>query len=214
LAVACALAICACGPVAASAHNWIIEGSTLGNGSSAAASLALKTGTTLTLKSKLLGQEFVLTSTTLSSSEALITQSGTAAKGSVTLSLSGLTVDKPAGCTVTSPITTKKLTFEAFTHTGSTHAFDRFFPHAGTVIGTIKVGSCAVAGSYNLTGDIYGETGVWGTANVSQTLVFSPAINATLGGNITIGVSTAELTAEATDALTGSNAGKAWGVEE
>jgi hypothetical protein len=163
------------------------------------------------------------------SDEGTIFQEGNVAKDSGILTFSGLTVDEPAGCAVESPIKTKPLTTELVTHkffdmyeiggikfkveTTSARAYDKFFPEEGEVFATIKVTGCAVAGSYNLKGVVYGEAEEWGVERVSQQLNFSPGVNATLGGSLTLGSNAAELTASATTHLVGAFGGFRFGAE-
>jgi hypothetical protein len=215
MAIVASLAIAAFAAASASASHWKVEGAKLAEGTAngKGVSAALKAGTTATLKGKLLGQEFVLTATTLSSSEGRIYQEGTESKDEGFLEFSGLTVDKPAGCGIESPIKTKALKSLLVDHSTSTHAYDKFFPAEGEVFATIKVTGCAVAGSYNVKGTTFGEGNVWGEEFVEQSLNFSPAINTTLGGALTLGTSAAELTLEGVNTLNGAEAGKKFGAE-
>jgi hypothetical protein len=208
LAVMAALAISALASVtAASASTWTVEGGTVPQEVSA----TLKEGTTAKLEGTLLGQEFILTASALSSmawegeaGDAVIYQEGAVAKAKGRLSFSGLTVHKPATCTVTSPIVTKNLTAEVVDHTGSGNGFVKFTPEtgAGTTFANIVVKGCPVAGTYPVKGTVYGEGNAWGTMATSQPLNFSPAINTTLGGSLTLGVNAAKLTAEGVNHLT------------
>jgi hypothetical protein len=209
LAVMAALAISAFASASASAATWTVEGAKLEEGTAkgVSASAKLKTGTTAVLEGELLGQEFVLTSTTLSSSSGTIFQEGTKAKDSGVLEFSGLSVDKPSPtCAVESPIKTKSLTSELVDHSGSTKAYDKFFPEEGEVFATIKVSGCAVAGSYNVKGVVYGEAEAWGVSLASQPLKFNPTINATLGGSLTLGTKAAKLSAEGVNTLASGKA--------
>jgi hypothetical protein len=229
LAIMATLAVSAFVAATASAHQWTIGGQTLsvlkgtGTANGVGVTAELEGGTTAKLKGTLLGKTFVLTSTTVDSDEGTIFQEGNVAKDSGILTFSGLTVDEPAGCAVESPIKTKPLTTELVTHkfkdengteTTSLKAYDKFFPEEGEVFATIKVTGCAVAGSYNVKGVVYGEAEEWGVEKVNQPLNFSPAINATLGGSLTLGSNAAELTASGTNHLIGALAGSAFGAEK
>jgi hypothetical protein len=216
VAVMASLAISAFAAASASASHWTVGGSgaTLTEATNVEASL--KPETSAKLVGTLLGQTFELTATTLSSSgwegtgSATIYQEGLLSKAKGRLSFSGLTVDKPSGCTVTSPIVTKNLTAELIDHTGNEHAFVKFFPEEGATFATIVVKGCAVAGSYPVKGTVYGEGNVWGTETAEQPLNFSPAINETLGGALTLGVNPATLTAEGINKL---SSGAKFGAE-
>jgi hypothetical protein len=216
LAVMAALAISALASVTASASTWTVEGGSVPQ----AVKATLKAGSTAKLEGTLLGQDFVLTATTLSSmapegeeGDATIYQEGAKAKAKGRLSFSGLTVDKPAGCTVTSPIVTKNLTGEVVKHTGSGNGFVKFTPTtgAGTTFANITVKGCAVAGTYPVKGTVYGEGNAWGTMAAEQPLNFTPAINTTLGGGLTLGTNAAKLTAEGVNHLV---SGKKFGADE
>jgi hypothetical protein len=169
--------------------------------------MEMKEGTTATLKLTLFGQPLDLTASTLASAgwggvgSATIKQEGTKASATVTLGFSGLKVDRPAGCTVAEPLVTRDLTAEVVEHPTSEHAYVKFFPEEGETFATIVVKNCAVAGSYPVKGTVYGEGDVWGTESVNQPLNFSPAINETLKGALTLGVKPAKLTAEGTNHL-------------
>jgi hypothetical protein len=204
LTVVAALAITAFASASASAAGtWKVEGTALteGTANGVGVNAALETGSTATLKGKLLGQEFVLTSTVLSSSGGLIYQEG-GAKDEGVLEFSGLTVDKPSPtCAVESPIKTKQLKSELVDN-GSANAYDKFFPAEGEVFATLKISGCAVAGSYNVKGTVYGKGNTWSTEVASQPLTFTPAINTELGGALTLGTSPAELTMNGVNTLT------------
>ena len=206
LAVMAALAISAFASASASAATWTVEGAKLSgegtaNGVAANASL---TGTG-ELKGEVLGTKITLTATTLTSSSGTIFQEGTKAKDSGFLEFSGLSVDG-AACKVKEPVKTKSLTSELVDHSGSTHAFDKFFPEEGETFATVtlEVASglpCPIAGSYNVKGTVYGEGNVWGTPGATQTLLFNPTINSTLGGSLTLGTKPAELFVDADNTL-------------
>jgi hypothetical protein len=218
LAVMAALAISAFASATASAHQWTIEGETLskikGEGTANGTGVTASAMTPFTLTGTVLGKKFVLTSTTLVADEAIIFQEGNVAKDEETLTFSGLTVDEPAGCSVESPITTKRVTSTVITHTGNNHVFTTFKPEEGEVFATIKVSGCAIAGSYNVKGEVGAEGDEWGVETVDQPLKFSNAIQTTLGLSLLLGTSAAELTGEATVTLTGGFAGKKFGVEK
>jgi hypothetical protein len=227
LAVMIALVVSAFAVLAAPAATWKVEGSSLGNGGSRNVTAQLKTGTTATLTGALLGQHFELTATTLTSAgwggvgSATIEQSGASAKARGRLSFSGLTVDKPAGCTVTEPIVFKDLTTEVVEYGSFENAYVKFFPEEGETLATIVVKGCAVAGSYPLKGTFYGEGSKWGQELTSQPLSFSPAINVMLSGSLTLGSNPAIFTAHGENHLASgqkfgahkAESGPTWKVE-
>jgi len=211
LAVTAALVISAVAAAAASAHTWTISGSNLASGSSETVAAELAAGSTATLTGTLLGQEFVLNSTKLTSEEGKITQ-GSNAEDSGKLVFSELTVVKPAGCHVTSPIRTKALKTELVSRTGDEQAYDKFTPASGETFATIEVFGCAVEGLYNVKGVAYGKGNAWGTEAVNQPLEFTPAINELFGAGLTLGTNPATLTANGTNHLTGPHAGQVFGA--
>jgi hypothetical protein len=205
LAMAIALVTSAFAAASASATTWSVSGSPLAEGKANGKTVnaSLKAGTTATLKGKLLGQEFVLHATTLSSENGLIYQEGSAAKDSGVLVFSGLSVEKPSpACEVASPIKTKPLASELTMDVGGSEtAYDKFVPAEGLVFATITVKGCAVAGSYNVKGEVFGEGNEYGVEETPQPLNFSPAINASQGGSLTLGSNAAELTLEGENTL-------------
>jgi hypothetical protein len=208
------LAIGAFAATSASAATWTVEGSKLsgeGTANGLAMSSKLKAGTTATMKGVLLGQEFVLTSTTLSSSGGTIFQEGSKAKTSGVLEFSGLTVDKPAGCSVESPIKTKALTGELVG--GHEKKGKKTTPEEGEVFATIKVSGCAVAGSYNVKGVVYAEDGFWGALLAGILWIIGTKVTHTFApeSKLTLGTSPVELTAEIEDTLA---SGKKYGADE
>jgi hypothetical protein len=211
LAIVVALTIGAFASASASAATWTVEGSKLSEGTANGlpTSTKLKAGTTATLKSTLLGQEFVLTASSLSISSGTIFQEGSKAKGSGVLELSGLSIDKPAGCSVESPIKTKALTSELVDVAGNENRFQKIFPEEGEVLATIKVSGCALAGSYNLKGVIYALDSPWGILLALMLWAINTHINHTAAGSgVTLGASPAELSAEFE---TGLSSGKKFG---
>jgi hypothetical protein len=217
LAVMAALAISALAVSSAPAATWKVNGASLANGQSREMTAQLKAGTAAALTGTLLGQHFQLTATGLSSAgwggagSATIEQVGTKAKARGRLSFSGLTVDKPAGCTVAEPIVFEDLTTEVVEHGSYENAYVKFFPEEGETLATITVKGCAVAGSYPLKGTFYGEGNIWGEEFASQPLSFSPGINVTLGGSLTLGSEPAIFTAEGENHLA---SGQKFGVRK
>ena len=193
-ALTASLALLAVAGTSAQAATWTVEGSKISEKISLES--GLKKETTAKLVGKVLGSEIVITAQKMAGSEGVIIQSGSVAKTSGIIEFSELSVDTPAGCKVESPIKTKTLTSEAVDHSGNVHAFGKAFPEEGEVFATIKISGCAIAGSYNVKGTVYGEAEEWGTALATQPIKTTPAINETLGGSLTLGTSAATMTAE------------------
>jgi hypothetical protein len=199
--------------VAGSAQaNWEIEGKAFTEGQKE--KVSVEATETFTLKSKILGSEFVLTASKLSCKEGvecLIDQKGAVDHSSGVLSFSGLTVDKPAGCVVAGPINTLPLTDELIMDpSGGTATFDKFFPESGTTFVEIEVTGCAAAGKYPVTGTVTGLSNNTGVGAVSQPLTFSAANQTTGGGALKLGKEAAELSGKAVNKLAGANVGKVW----
>jgi hypothetical protein len=199
------LAIAAFASASASAATWTVEGKALteGTANGVAVNAALQKETVAVLEGEVLGQPFLLTSKKLTSTGGLIYQAAPGvAKDEGVLEYTELTVDKPSGCKVKNGVVkTKQLTSELVAHEGTNHAFDKFFPEEGEVFATITLEGCAVAGSYNVKGVVYGEGNEWGVSKVEQPLALSPAINSTLGGSLTLGVKPATLTMSGVNTL-------------
>ena len=212
LAVMAALVISAFASASASAATWTVEGAKLGEGTAngVPAHASLKSGASAMMRVTLLGKKFAITAATFSSLGGTIFQEGTRAKASGVLEFSGLTVHEPAGCTVEAPIKTKALTGELVDHSGSSLAYAKFVPEEGEVFTTLKISGCAIAGSYNLKGVVYGQGEEWGKELKFQPLKFSPTINSTLGGSFTAGSNSAELFMESENTLA---SGKSFSVD-
>jgi hypothetical protein len=204
LAAVGALTITAFVSASASAATWTVEGAKLSEGTSNGVSFnaGLKTGTVAALAGTLLGQEVLLTAHHVTCTNCTFFIVGLAADWEGVLDFSNFTVDKPAGCKVKEPISTKALKGELVDHSGSERMYEKVLPAEGEVFATITVEGCAVAGSYNVKGVVYGEGEKWGTSLAAQPLKFTPAINTTLGGSLTLGTSVATLSAEGVNTLT------------
>ena len=201
---------------AAQASTWTVEGK--GIGEEVALESGLKKETTASLTGKVLGQEVVITAKRMAGSGGVIIQSGSIAKTSGIIEFSEVSVDKPSGCVLSSPVVTKTLTSEAVDHSGNEHAFGKTFPEEGEVFATIKITGCAIAGSYNVktpidevepkkfvpTG-VFGEAEKWGTELSSQPIKTTPAVNETMNGSLTLGTSPAQMTAETVGNLASGN---------
>jgi hypothetical protein len=208
-----AIAVASAQATITEAGHWKVAGTKLAEGTSKGVGAKLKTGTTATLKGELLSIKVTITAGTLSATEGLIYNKPKAHDEGF-LNFGSLTVVEPANCTAVSTtgastITTSKLTSQLFDHSTSTHAYDKFFTETveGEPEAFAKVkltgAKCAVAGTYPVKGTVFGEGNVWETEVAEQPLKFSPTINTTLGGSLTLGPNPATLEAEAINTLTG-----------
>jgi hypothetical protein len=128
------------------------------------------------------------------------------------LNFTGVTVMKPAGCSVsggevtTEPLVTKLEMDSAF----KTTTYDRFEPLAGASgkFASIKITGCAIAGTYPVTGVTYGlavnETGVLAT---NQPLIFNATTNGF--GSLMLAGKPATITGEANNELVSGEAFRA-----
>ena len=198
---------------------------TLGTDTGVTASLASPS----TLATTILGTETEIKATGLECLECNITNEevteklGKVGVGDGKIRFTGVTVTKPANCTVrgieaggglepVGQITTRPLKVHAdWQDAAQTNkkAFLGFFPTAGrtTPFAGVKLegGSCIVAGNYNVTGSVYGEsTNNIGTMATVQPLNFSAAVQSTTGANLKFGTNPATLTGTANFAAMGA----------
>jgi hypothetical protein len=144
-----------------------------------------------------------LKSTALSCVSCTITNSS-GAKGSGQIKFENVTVVTPAACKVSGgSVTTKALAVDATYMEGTTNLI-QFKPASGATFATVKLEGCSIAGSYNVTGVVYGKsanaTKVYKT---SQTVNFTPSINTTAGGELHFEAEEAKLTGGAAFAAGG-----------
>lgn len=128
------------------------------------------------------------------------------AVGAGTLKFTGVTVANPSPCTVSDQsgvagqLVTKPLGFHFdWMHEGKW--YPHFFPKSGTTFMTFSLagtGCAAIAGTYNVSGTVYGEavnkTNVFGT---NLLIRFSQLIQTTLGGELKVGANRFEMTGTA-----------------
>lgn len=193
--------------------SWTIEGATL-TGTETISSSATSSPA-VTLETVLLGTEVVVTAEGLECSGECQLEAGNLASG--TLKLTGAAVEAPSNCSIAGgSITTNPLKTEAIMSEGAT--FLSVVPASGTILAEFEIsGESCVLSEVNvpLKGSLTGGFAETGVEAVSQSLVFSAANQAEGGGSLIVGKSTpATLSSEATMALTGKNAGKAFGVVE
>jgi hypothetical protein len=94
------------------------------------------------------------------------------------LRLTGVTVLKPAGCTVAETLETEPLSTRLQMDTaGEGVTYDRFEPTGGLFL-SLKISGCAIAGTYPLEGFFYGQAlNATGTLAANQPLVFDATTN-------------------------------------
>jgi hypothetical protein len=193
------LAAFALGAVAASVSQgavWNVNGTNLANGESRESSLQATEN--FVLESKVLGQKLRIEATGVEGSGAKIVQSGTVAQTVGKLVLTGVSVAEPAGCSVTGgKITTAALQGEMVmgnTEATLNNVYEKISPASGEVLATISIAGCAIAGSYQLKGNIYclnekspGTPSVTNTSLVAQPFRFSSLIQSSQGGVLSFG---------------------------
>jgi hypothetical protein len=168
------------------------------------------TGTTFKLRSVVSGTTLEITMTGLECVECKITNSpvtekaGAVAMGRGKLKFTGVSVDTPANCTVRNGssggaaglIETKPLVFHVdWMHEGKW--FQHWFAATSNILATFQLegASCPLAATYNLKGTVFSQSkNNTGVQAASHEFLFSPTIQATAGGEMSIGASVAELT--------------------
>jgi hypothetical protein len=145
-----------------------------------------------------------------------IENSGGTAVGSGQLRFTGVTVEKPARCSVGSTITTKALSWQADWMFGSA-TYWRFVPTAGA--GTAFIAfelsgtECSMPGIFNHIGTLFVQSAnSTGTQAAEQKLNSSGEINSGAGGVTHFGSEEAALAATLNFKLSGAKAGTAFGI--
>jgi hypothetical protein len=169
---------------------------------------------TLALKGTILSSEAELTATGVSCSGKLWnegTGESTMAVGKGTLSFTGITVSKPAGCKLngeangSAKLTTESLTIDVQMHAVSGVETSKpvvVFKPVGEKFATIKLTGCAAEGSYKVTGSTLGEaSNNTGVSAVNQPLTFNTTTNE--AGSLILAGNPATITGEANNELTG-----------
>jgi len=167
----------------------------------------------LKLKGTILTSEAELTATGVSCTGTLKneTVAGEAmAVGSGTLTFSGITVNKPAGCLLkgeangSASLTTEALNIAVDMHSEAgteTSIPVVTFKPSGTNFAKIKLTGCAAEGNYPVTGTALGEaSNATGTAAKNQPLTFNATTNA--AGSLTLAGNPATITGKANNELT------------
>ena len=135
------------------------------------------------------------------------------ASGNVRLLLKNVTLSGlGSACIVKGgQIQTKELTVSPVTVGGKSYL--KILPSGGSFFTlNITEGSrqCSLSGSYNLTGSLYAAAGDIGSAKVSHSVVFSPAIETEAGGSIALEGIPAWFEGGLSTSLTGSSSGQYW----
>jgi hypothetical protein len=122
------------------------------------------------------------------------------------LRFTGVTVNEPEGCAVSSELTTNALKGEMAMYEGSSYLRTR--PVEGGTVVQVKLSECAFAGKYNLTGTFAGlSPTTTGEEWVNRTLTFN---GNTAGAELKLGGKPATMMGEVSNHLTGTNAGKSF----
>jgi hypothetical protein len=213
LAIGAVMASSAFATATTTAQPWTVgsSGTKLESGKTKTVTASASGATTF--KSTVSGTTLELSSSNISCVECVIT-GGSSALGSGKIKYSEVKVLSPSTCKVSGEtITTNQLNVEADYMEGES-ALQKFVPAAGSsaAFATIKLergtGACAIAGSYNVTGTVFGlaanKTGV--LAN-PQSITFSESINKNAGGTLKLKEEPAVLTGTALFSI-----GEAYGV--
>jgi hypothetical protein len=165
-----------------------------------------------TIKGDLLGQSVDITIPMAECKEATISNAVVGGENMAVdagrLRFTGVTMMEPSGCNVSAgEITTEPLVSKLEMDSASAGViYDRFEPAAGASgnLFLLKITSCALAGSYQFKGVIYGQfLNATGVLAVNQPLGFNAATNAL--GSFTAGGSPATVTGEMnTELVSGS----------
>jgi hypothetical protein len=171
------------------------------------------------LNGVLLGEKYKLTTSTLEcvgctiKNEEVTEKAGKVAYGEGKIKFTNVVVKEPAGCKVHNvgvnldgTVETNLLKIHGDfmdVTTTNKHGFIQFLPKTGSVFAglefTNKTGEvCPIAGPFNVTGSVFGEsTNDTGTQAATQPLNFSAAIQTTTGAALKLGTGTATLTGKA-----------------
>jgi len=209
IALALVLALAAAGVAKA---NWEIEGKSIVNGFSESVTMAAEG--TYDIAYVWSGHEYTLTATGMSCSSCLINQSGTAEIFDGTFSFTGVTFDKPGGCSIPGgTITTKPLKGELIMDPeGGAATFIKFTPTVGETFMEFPVsGETCLAGGlkFIVKGSLAGRFSETGASAAAQPIAFSAAEEATAGASLKVG-EPMTITGKSLIKLSGANAGKSW----
>lgn len=130
-------------------------------------------------------QQYVITASGAECVECNISNTPTGGGGTGKLKLTGVTVEQPAGCSVSSTITTASLTLAANWLQGET-ALVRFTPTKGetTAFAIFEIVGCPQSTSIVPKGSLFGKLrNGQGHQATSQAVEFTPTINSNAGGN-------------------------------
>ncbi len=158
--------------------------------------------------------EYVLESTGIECVSCHIENTGGTAVGSGHLRFKGVTVKKPAGCSVASEIETTTLSVQADWMIG-TKNYIKFVPEAGETkeFAEVAITGCALATTLIPKGSVFVESAnKTGIQEVEQEVHSSAVINALAGGSLKVGTKAASLAGSATFKMTGAMLGVAFGT--
>jgi len=208
-------------------YTGAAPGTTLKEKEDLPVTLELPAATTTTLVGVIAGAPVEISSNLIScvgcniTNEVVTEKAGAAAIAKGKITFSNVTVLKPANCTAaginadgtieeTGMITTRPLVVHAdFMDTSkggageppvTKHAFAQFLPQTGGIFAGVKLAgaACGVAGNFNVTGTVFGESANdTGTQAAEQKVFFNAGVQTTTGANLKFGANAATLTGEA-----------------
>lgn len=197
------------GPVATTDVKWY-TGAAPGTELTTAAAVKSAQIGTATFVTTVAGQTVELGSTGMNCSGCVIENSGGTAVGSGKLEFTGVTVLKPANCSVTSTITSNALKIKA-DYMISSADYILFEPSAGVETGFATVeltgASCVIKSAIVPKGTLFVKAqNATGIQAAEQRVNSSAAINSEAGGTLRVGSEAASLTGEAKFELSGGGA--------
>ena len=183
-------------------------GSSPGTELSGSASIAAEQVGSATFTVRVAEQTVELGMTGVECSKCEIKNESLSAVGSGKLKFVGVTVFKPAGCTISSSITTANLVIQADWMRGATNYW-RFAPFSGEIGGEfmqfeLTGTSCPLKTTIIPRGSVFFQTiNGTGTQASPQAITTSEVTNTLAGGSFHVGAETASLTEEARFGLGG-----------
>jgi hypothetical protein len=165
------------------------------------------------------GTEFVISATGAECRECSIENSGGVAVGTGRLKFTGVSLEKPAKCSVPSTITTKGLTFQAdwMNNKNEEPNYWKIVPTAGEEAGffTLEItgSECVFKTTIVVKGSLFFQSvNATGTQEAKQQMNSSGVINMAAGGNFHLGSEPMALAETLNFKMSGAKAGTAFGT--
>jgi hypothetical protein len=146
--------------------------------------ITTKAATKVTMETSLFGGAIKLEANSVGCSTCVIKNVGSNALEEVTLQLKEASMSQPAGCSVPETITTKRLKGAVGMNKAGTIGTVKYVPESGIALFTLEISgaSCAIAGTYKITGTLFGElTNATGVFSSTQRLKLSRAVQESAG---------------------------------